>query len=54
MILIHRCKKCGKLVFPWQNCASITLTMKNGKKKVMRLCITCGEKIANMSMQQDR
>jgi hypothetical protein len=33
-------------VWFWQSKAAVTLTLKNGKKKKIRLCVDCGMRLA--------
>jgi DNA-directed RNA polymerase subunit RPC12/RpoP len=40
--MFYKCKKCGRIVWFWQSKAAATLTLKNGKKKKIRLCVDCG------------
>lgn len=45
-MLFRICKKCKKIVWFWDDCGSVTLHLKNGKKKVLHFCIDCGLELA--------
>lgn len=46
-MVVSRCKGkgCRRLVWFWQDSATLTLQLKNGKTKKVRLCMECGLKV---------
>jgi predicted nucleic acid-binding Zn-ribbon protein len=49
--MFHKCKKCGRLVWFWQNKAAIDIRFKNGKKKILHHCLDCGMKLAEQAVE---
>jgi predicted nucleic acid-binding Zn-ribbon protein len=47
--MFHKCRECGRIIWFWQSKAAIAITLKNGKKEVLRYCLDCGLKLIERS-----
>ena len=54
-MIVSRCKGkgCKRLVWFWQDNATLTLQLRNGKIKKVHLCIDCGLKVVSAAGGQE-